>query len=83
MSEAWDIVQVTTDHASLVGSVGGGNLGRGQSSMIMRERIPYHVGDMGFRPQLDWRPACNSPHSSIPINLRFGLLIVSWISWMF
>jgi hypothetical protein len=54
---------MTTDYASLVGAVGGGNLGRGQSSRSMRERLPYHQGELwpsGFRPQLNWIPACNS-----------------------
>ena len=48
---------MTTDHASLVGAVGGGTLGRS-----MRERLPCHVGELcalWFRPQLDWKPACN------------------------
>jgi hypothetical protein len=34
------IAYATTDHASLVGAVGGGNLGKGQSSRSMRERLP-------------------------------------------
>ena len=53
---------MTSSHASLVGAVGGSNLGRSQSSRSMRECLPYHVGELspflGFRPQLDWRPAC-------------------------
>lgn len=56
---------MTTDHASLVGAVGGGALGRGQNSRSMREHLLCHVGELwpsGFRPQLNWRPACNSPH---------------------
>jgi hypothetical protein len=32
-----------------------------------------------FTGPLSWK----SSFSSIPIMLRFGLLIVSWISWMF
>jgi hypothetical protein len=49
----------------LGGAVGGGNLGRGQSSRSMREHLPCHEGElspfMGFRPNLNWRTACNSP----------------------
>jgi hypothetical protein len=37
---------VTTDHASLVGAVGGGTLGRGGSSRSMREHLPCHVGEL-------------------------------------
>jgi hypothetical protein len=37
---------VTTDHASLVGAVEGGNLGRSQSSRSMKECLPSHVGKL-------------------------------------
>jgi hypothetical protein len=37
---------VTTNHASLVGAMGGGTLGRGWSSRSMRQRLPYHVGEL-------------------------------------
>jgi hypothetical protein len=37
---------VTSSHASLVGAVGGGNLGRSQSSRNMRELLPSHVGKL-------------------------------------
>jgi hypothetical protein len=37
---------MTTDHASLVGALGGGNLGRSQSSRSMREHLPCHVGEL-------------------------------------
>jgi hypothetical protein len=37
---------MTSNHASLVGAEGGGNLGRIQSSRSMRELLPSHVGDL-------------------------------------
>jgi hypothetical protein len=37
---------MTTDHASLVGAVGGGTLGSAWSSKNMRERLPCHVGKL-------------------------------------
>jgi hypothetical protein len=37
---------MTTDHASLVGAVGGGTLGRGRSSKSMRESLLCHVGEL-------------------------------------
>jgi hypothetical protein len=39
----------------------------------MSERLPCHVGELwpsGFRPQLDWRSACNSPHLNPTIGLK-------------
>jgi hypothetical protein len=36
---------MATDHASLVGAVGGGTLGRVRISRSMRERVTCHVGD--------------------------------------
>jgi hypothetical protein len=46
MSEAWDTAYMTTDHASLVGAVRGGTLGRSQSSRNRRECLPSHVGEL-------------------------------------
>jgi hypothetical protein len=36
---------MTSSHASLVGAVGGGNLGRSQSSGSMREHLACHEGE--------------------------------------
>ena len=61
MSETWAISYVTSSHASLVEAMGGGNLFRLQSSRSIRECLPCHEGELspsGFRPQLDWKPAC-------------------------
>jgi hypothetical protein len=71
-SEAWAIAYVTPEHCSVVGAVGCGTLGRGQSSRHMRGHLPCHAGRLwpsGFRPQLDWRPACNSP-TILPFFIR-------------
>jgi hypothetical protein len=37
---------VTSNHASPVGAVGGGNLGRSQNSRSMRELLLSHVGKL-------------------------------------
>ena len=37
---------MTSNHASLVGSVGGGNLGRSQSSSSIRECLLCHVAEL-------------------------------------
>ena len=74
---------VTTDHASLVGAVGGGNLGRSQSSRSIRERLQCHVGELspplsGFRPQLNWRPAYSPmppPHTHTQTDKSQYLLL--------
>jgi hypothetical protein len=46
MSEAWDIVYVTTSHASLVGAVGTVTLTRALSPGDMGECLPSHVGEL-------------------------------------
>jgi hypothetical protein len=52
MSEAWAIAYMTTDHASLMGAVGGSNLCRSQSSKSIREHLPCHLGELSlFRVQ--------------------------------
>jgi hypothetical protein len=46
MSDAWDLVYLTSSHVSLVGAVEGGNLGSGQSSRSTKECLPCHVGEL-------------------------------------
>jgi hypothetical protein len=74
------IVYVTIDHASRVGAVVGGNLGRGQSTRSIRECLPCHEGELwpsGFRPQLNCRPACNSPQRAQPKSSTSHILCIT------
>jgi hypothetical protein len=58
---------VTTDHASLVGAVGDGNLGRSQSSRSMREHLLCHVGELQLRgsdlSSTGDQPVCAEPNA--------------------
>jgi len=70
-----------------VGAVGGGNLGRSQSSRIMRKRLPCHVGELsplGFRPQLNWIPACLCrAQCPTPPLLLLLLLLLFFLFYLF
>ena len=71
-------------HASFVGAVGGGNLGRDQSSRSIREHLPCHEGELSpFRvqtsAQLETILSLHGPrlHKDTYAELRIKNLIVA------
>jgi hypothetical protein len=60
-------VYITSSHASLVGAVGDGNLGKNQCSRSIREYLQCHVGELSpFRVQTSARLETSlSVHSPI------------------